>query len=74
MKDFVIFPPHCHLVCMCVALQDCTCKEDPCKCPPKEDESLKNQNSLTAKLENDKAATEDNAEEVNSLQNNMNNE
>ncbi|XP_059365408.1 chondroitin sulfate proteoglycan 5b isoform X2 [Carassius carassius] len=42
---------------------DCTCKEEPCKCPPKEDESLKNQNSLTPKLENDKAATEDNAEE-----------
>ncbi|KAK7139164.1 hypothetical protein R3I93_016329 [Phoxinus phoxinus] len=42
---------------------DDTCKEEPCKCPPKEDESLNNQNSLTAKLENDKAATEDNAEE-----------
>ncbi|XP_050992773.1 chondroitin sulfate proteoglycan 5b isoform X3 [Labeo rohita] len=42
---------------------DCTCKEDPCKCPPKEDESLNNQNSLTPKLENDKAAVEDNAEE-----------
>ncbi len=68
MKDF-IFSPHCHLVCMCVALQDCTCKEDPCKCPPKEDESLDHQNSLAPKLEND---TEDNAEEVNSMQN-MNN-
>ncbi|XP_052439831.1 chondroitin sulfate proteoglycan 5b isoform X2 [Carassius gibelio] len=43
--------------------EDCTCKEDPCKCHPKEDESLNNQNSLTPKLENDKAATEDNAEE-----------
>ncbi|XP_073677839.1 chondroitin sulfate proteoglycan 5b isoform X2 [Garra rufa] len=43
--------------------EDCTCKEDPCKCPPKEDESSNNQNSLTPKLENDKAATEDNAEE-----------
>ncbi|XP_043073307.1 chondroitin sulfate proteoglycan 5b isoform X4 [Puntigrus tetrazona] len=53
--------------------EDCSCKEDPCKCPPKEDESLNNQNSLTPKLENDKAATEDNAEEVNSMQNNMNN-
>uniref|UniRef100_A0A671SPY2 Chondroitin sulfate proteoglycan 5-like n=1 Tax=Sinocyclocheilus anshuiensis TaxID=1608454 RepID=A0A671SPY2_9TELE len=52
--------------------KDCTCKEDPCKCPPKEDESLNNQNSLTPKLENDKAATEDNSEEVNSMQNNMN--
>ncbi|XP_058609366.1 chondroitin sulfate proteoglycan 5b isoform X3 [Onychostoma macrolepis] len=46
-----------------IMCQDCTCKEDPCKCPPKEDESLNNQNSLTSKLENDKAATEDNAEE-----------
>ncbi|XP_016419025.1 uncharacterized protein LOC107748647 isoform X2 [Sinocyclocheilus rhinocerous] len=43
--------------------EDCTCKEDPCKCPPKEDESLNNQNLLTPKLENDTAATEDNAEE-----------
>ncbi|XP_052388375.1 chondroitin sulfate proteoglycan 5-like isoform X3 [Carassius gibelio] len=43
--------------------EDCTCKEEPCKCPPKEDESLKNQNSLMPKLEDDKAATEDNAEE-----------
>ncbi|XP_016341487.1 uncharacterized protein LOC107688356 isoform X2 [Sinocyclocheilus anshuiensis] len=46
-----------------VMCQDCTCKEEPCKCPPKEDESLNNQNSLTPKLENDEAATEDNAEE-----------
>ncbi|TRY65762.1 hypothetical protein DNTS_005592 [Danionella cerebrum] len=38
-------------------------KEEPCKCPSKEDESLNNQNSFTAKLENDKLATEDNAEE-----------
>uniref|UniRef100_A0A673KSX9 Chondroitin sulfate proteoglycan 5b n=1 Tax=Sinocyclocheilus rhinocerous TaxID=307959 RepID=A0A673KSX9_9TELE len=51
--------------------EDCTCKEEPCKCPPKEDESLNNQNSLTPKLENDEAATEDNAEEVKSLQNNV---
>ncbi|XP_042632478.1 chondroitin sulfate proteoglycan 5-like isoform X4 [Cyprinus carpio] len=42
---------------------DCTCKEEPCKCSPKEDESLNNQNSLTPKLENEKPATEDNAEE-----------
>ncbi|XP_016150359.1 uncharacterized protein [Sinocyclocheilus grahami] len=46
-----------------IMCQDCTCKEEPCKCPPKEDESLNNQNSLTSKLENDEAATEDNAEE-----------
>ncbi|XP_067281311.1 chondroitin sulfate proteoglycan 5b isoform X2 [Pseudorasbora parva] len=43
--------------------EDDTCKEEPCKCPSKEDESLNNQNSLTPKLDNDKAATEDNAEE-----------
>ncbi|XP_042632476.1 chondroitin sulfate proteoglycan 5-like isoform X3 [Cyprinus carpio] len=43
--------------------EDCTCKEEPCKCSPKEDESLNNQNSLTPKLENEKPATEDNAEE-----------
>ncbi|XP_018980339.1 chondroitin sulfate proteoglycan 5b isoform X2 [Cyprinus carpio] len=43
--------------------EDCTCKEDPCKCPSKENESLNNQNSLTPKLENEKAATEENAEE-----------
>ncbi|XDV34285.1 hypothetical protein PO909_004458, partial [Leuciscus waleckii] len=46
-----------------IMCQDDTCKEEPCKCPPKEDESLNNQNSLTPKLENDKAATEDNAGE-----------
>ncbi|XP_005159572.2 chondroitin sulfate proteoglycan 5b isoform X3 [Danio rerio] len=43
--------------------EDDTSKEEPCKCPPKEDESLNNQNSVTPKLENDKPATEDNAEE-----------
>ncbi|XP_048058196.1 chondroitin sulfate proteoglycan 5b isoform X3 [Megalobrama amblycephala] len=43
--------------------EDDACKEEPCKCPPKEDEPLNNQNSLMPKLENDKAATEDNAEE-----------
>ncbi|XP_077051628.1 chondroitin sulfate proteoglycan 5b isoform X3 [Siphateles boraxobius] len=43
--------------------EDDSCKEEPCKSPPKEDESLNNQNSLTPKLGNDKAATEDNAEE-----------
>ncbi|KTG33009.1 hypothetical protein cypCar_00022089 [Cyprinus carpio] len=46
-----------------IMCQDCTCKEDPCKCPSKENESLNNQNSLTPKLENEKAATEENAEE-----------
>lgn len=57
---------------MRVTPQDDTSKEEPCKCPSKEDESLNNQNSLTPKLENDKPAVEDNAEEVNSPQNNMN--
>ncbi|XP_056335905.1 chondroitin sulfate proteoglycan 5b isoform X2 [Danio aesculapii] len=43
--------------------EDDTSKEEPCKYPPKEDESLNNQNSVTPKLENDKPAAEDNAEE-----------
>nr|XP_015212612.1 PREDICTED: chondroitin sulfate proteoglycan 5 isoform X2 [Lepisosteus oculatus] len=45
--------------------------EDPVKAlPPKEEEPLNIQNSLTPKHENNKASGEDNAE-VNSLQNNM---
>ncbi|XP_061086438.1 chondroitin sulfate proteoglycan 5-like isoform X2 [Conger conger] len=46
--------------------------EDPVKSPPpKEDEPLNIQNSLTPKHENNKAACEENSSEVNSLQNNM---
>lgn len=54
--------------------QDDTAKEEPdCpKCPPKEDEPLNIQNSLTPNHENNKAAGEDDAEEVNSLKNTMN--
>ncbi|XP_051949543.1 chondroitin sulfate proteoglycan 5b isoform X2 [Xyrauchen texanus] len=43
--------------------EDDTAKEEPVKSSPKEDESLNIQNSLTAKPENNKAASEDNAEE-----------
>lgn len=39
--------------------------------PPKEDESLNIQNSLTPKHENNKVLGEENSSEVNSLQNNM---
>ncbi|XP_051520686.1 chondroitin sulfate proteoglycan 5-like [Myxocyprinus asiaticus] len=42
---------------------DDTTKEEPVKSPPKEDESPNIQNSLTPKLENNKAASENNAEE-----------
>ncbi|XP_057195994.1 chondroitin sulfate proteoglycan 5 isoform X6 [Triplophysa rosa] len=46
--------------------------EDPVKAPPpKEDESLNIQNSLTPKHENHKVLGEENSSEVNSLQNNM---
>ncbi|XP_067304218.1 chondroitin sulfate proteoglycan 5 isoform X3 [Pseudorasbora parva] len=46
--------------------------EDPVKAPPpKEDESLNIQNSLTPKHENNKVLGEENSSEVNSLQNNM---
>ncbi|XP_052002897.1 chondroitin sulfate proteoglycan 5 isoform X3 [Xyrauchen texanus] len=46
--------------------------EDPVKAPPpKEDESLNIQNSLTPKHENHKVPGEENSSEVNSLQNNM---
>ncbi|KAI4889434.1 hypothetical protein NFI96_004163 [Prochilodus magdalenae] len=46
--------------------------EDPVKAPPpKEDESLNIQNSLTPKHENHKMLGEENSSEVNSLQNNM---
>ncbi|KAG7458059.1 hypothetical protein MATL_G00233720 [Megalops atlanticus] len=46
--------------------------EDPVKAPPpKEDEALNIQNSLTPKHENNHAAGEENSSEVNSLQNNM---
>ncbi|KAI7798890.1 putative chondroitin sulfate proteoglycan 5 neuroglycan C [Triplophysa rosa] len=56
--------------------EDCSCEDDTTKeepdcpkCPPKEDEPLNIQNSLTPNHENNKAAGEDNAEEVNSLKN-----
>ncbi|GAA6069100.1 chondroitin sulfate proteoglycan 5 isoform X1 [Tachysurus ichikawai] len=39
--------------------------------PPKEDDSLNIQNSLTPKHENHKVLGEENSSEVNSLQNNM---
>ncbi|XP_051527499.1 chondroitin sulfate proteoglycan 5-like isoform X3 [Myxocyprinus asiaticus] len=42
---------------------DDNAKEEPVKISPKEDESLNIQNSLTAKPEKNKAASEDNAEE-----------
>ncbi|XP_051991084.1 uncharacterized protein LOC127650014 isoform X2 [Xyrauchen texanus] len=42
---------------------DDTAKEEHVKSPPKEDKSSNIQNSLTPKLENNKAANEDNAEE-----------
>ncbi|XP_035287113.1 chondroitin sulfate proteoglycan 5-like isoform X3 [Anguilla anguilla] len=46
--------------------------EDPVKAPPpKEDEPLNIQNSLTPKHENNHLASEENSSEVNSLQNNM---
>ncbi|XP_076135649.1 uncharacterized protein cspg5a isoform X2 [Alosa pseudoharengus] len=46
--------------------------EDPVKAPPpKEDESLNIQNSLTPKQENHKGLGDENSSEVNSLQNNM---
>ncbi|XP_048850237.1 chondroitin sulfate proteoglycan 5-like isoform X2 [Brienomyrus brachyistius] len=46
--------------------------EDPVKAPPpKEDEPLNIQNSLTPKHENNKVAAEENSSDVNSLQNNM---
>ncbi|XP_059364332.1 chondroitin sulfate proteoglycan 5-like isoform X3 [Carassius carassius] len=46
--------------------------EDPVKSPPpKEDESLNIQNSLTPKHENHKVLGEEDSSEVNSLQNNM---
>ncbi|XP_048880444.1 chondroitin sulfate proteoglycan 5-like isoform X3 [Brienomyrus brachyistius] len=46
--------------------------EDPVKVPPpKEDESLNIQNSLTPKHENNKVVGEEDSAEVNSLQNNM---
>lgn len=57
---------------LCVYLsQDETTKEEPdcLKCPPKEEEPLNIQNSLTPNHENNKEAGEDNAEEVNSLKN-----
>ncbi|XP_057211128.1 chondroitin sulfate proteoglycan 5b isoform X2 [Triplophysa rosa] len=50
--------------------EDCSCEDDTTKeepdcpkCPPKEDEPLNIQNSLTPNHENNKAAGEDNAEE-----------
>ncbi|XP_051527498.1 chondroitin sulfate proteoglycan 5-like isoform X2 [Myxocyprinus asiaticus] len=43
--------------------EDDNAKEEPVKISPKEDESLNIQNSLTAKPEKNKAASEDNAEE-----------
>uniref|UniRef100_A0A3B1JA59 Chondroitin sulfate proteoglycan 5b n=1 Tax=Astyanax mexicanus TaxID=7994 RepID=A0A3B1JA59_ASTMX len=51
--------------------EDTAKQEEPSKSPTKEDESLNIQNSLTPKLENNKSGGEENAEEVNSLQNNM---
>ncbi|XP_061109604.1 chondroitin sulfate proteoglycan 5b isoform X1 [Conger conger] len=46
--------------------------EDPVKAPPpKEDEPLNIQNSLTPKHDNNHLASEENSSEVNSLQNNM---
>lgn len=53
------------------ANEDTAKLEEPVKSPTKEDESLNIQNSLTPKLENNKAGSEESAEEVNSLQNNM---
>ncbi|KAI4883284.1 hypothetical protein NFI96_021019, partial [Prochilodus magdalenae] len=59
-------PPHVHALAYYdnIICQDDTAKmEEPVKSPSKEDESLNIQNSLTPKQENNKASSEDNAEE-----------